>query len=118
MEAPASNARIQFGDCVVDPLARELRRGGRRVELSARTYELLLLLLEAHPRPLSRAELHDRLWPETCVSATGLPHLVGRLRRALGDDSREPRYVRTHHGFGYGFCGTPSRGGSTPPTDS
>jgi DNA-binding winged helix-turn-helix (wHTH) protein len=88
-----------------DPEARELRRGDRRVELSARTVELLLALLEAAPRALSRAELHDRLWPETYVSQTSLPHLVTELRKALGDDPREPRYVRTIHRFGYAFCG-------------
>jgi len=96
---------VVFGECMFDPEARELRRADRRVELSARTVELLLALLEARPRALSRAELHDRLWPETYVSETSLPHLVAELRKALGDDPREPRYVRTIHRFGYAFCG-------------
>ena len=61
MADAARTARVVFGDCLVDLDARELRREGRRMEVSARTYDLLLLLLEAHPRPLSRAELHDRL---------------------------------------------------------
>jgi DNA-binding winged helix-turn-helix (wHTH) protein len=39
------------------------------------------------------------------VSETSLPHLVTELRKALGDDPREPRYVRTIHRFGYAFCG-------------
>jgi DNA-binding winged helix-turn-helix (wHTH) protein len=96
---------VVFGECMFNPEARELRRSDRRVELSARTVELLLALLEARPRALSRAQLHDRLWPETYVSETSLPHLVGELRKALGDDPREPRYVRTIHRFGYAFCG-------------
>jgi DNA-binding winged helix-turn-helix (wHTH) protein len=96
---------VVFGECMFDPEARELRRDDRRIELSARTVELLLALLDARPRALSRAELHDRLWPETYVSETSLPHLVGELRKALGDDPREPRYVRTIHRFGYAFCG-------------
>jgi DNA-binding winged helix-turn-helix (wHTH) protein len=96
---------VVFGECMFDPEARELRRSDRRVELSARTVELLLALLEVRPRALSRAELHDRLWPETYVSETSLPHLVAELRKALGDDPREPRYVRTIHRFGYAFCG-------------
>jgi DNA-binding winged helix-turn-helix (wHTH) protein len=96
---------VVFGECMFDPEARELRRGDRRVVLSARTQELLLALLEVRPRALTRAELHDRLWPETYVSGTSLPHLVGELRKALGDDPREPHYVRTIHRFGYAFCG-------------
>jgi DNA-binding winged helix-turn-helix (wHTH) protein len=96
---------VVFGECRFDPEARELRRGDRRVELSARAVELLLALLGARPRALPRAELHDRLWPDAYVSETSLPHLVAELRKALGDDPREPRYVRTIHRFGYAFCG-------------
>jgi DNA-binding winged helix-turn-helix (wHTH) protein len=96
---------VVFGECRFDPEARELRRGDRRVELSARALELLLALLQARPRALPHAELHDHLWPDTYVSETSLPHLVAELRKALGDDPREPRYVRTIHRFGYAFCG-------------
>jgi len=96
---------VVFGECMFDPEARELRRSDRHIILSVRKLELLQALLEARPRALSRAELHDRLWPETYVSETSLPHLVGELRKALGDDPREPRYVRTIHRFGYAFCG-------------
>jgi len=106
---------VAFGECRFDPEARELRRSDRRVELSSRTLELLLALLEARPRALSRAELHDRLWPGTFVSATSLPHLVAELRKALGDDPREPRYVRTIHGFGYAFCGEARLDGESGP---
>jgi len=97
--------KISFGECDFEPRARELRRAGRRVELPPKALELLQLLIEARPRALSKAELHDRLWPDTFVSDTSLAQVVTELRSALGDSPRDPRYVRTIHRFGYAFCG-------------
>jgi len=53
----------------------------------------------------ARAETHDRLWPGTFVSEASLRQVVMELRRALGDDPREPRCVRTVRRFGYAFTG-------------
>jgi DNA-binding winged helix-turn-helix (wHTH) protein len=96
---------IDFGECAFDPEARELRRSGQRVELAPKALELLQALLEARPRALSKAELRDRLWPDTFVSDTSLAQTVLELRKALDDSPRDPRYVRTIHRFGYAFCG-------------
>ena len=48
--------------------------------LSPKAFELLLALLAARPRALSRAELHDRLWPGTFVSHYSLPRVVAEVR--------------------------------------
>jgi DNA-binding winged helix-turn-helix (wHTH) protein len=96
---------LRFGDVAFDAEARELVREGRRVEPSPKAVELLLALLEARPRALSRAQIHDRLWPGTFVSEASLRQVVMELRRALGDDPAEPRYVRTVRRFGYAFSG-------------
>ena len=112
---------IDFGDCAFDPEARELRRDGQRVALSPKVLELLQALLEARPRALSKAELHDRLWPDTFVSDTSLAQAVTELRKALGDHARDPLYVRTIHRFGYAFCGPAHAGpepGGAPPACS
>ena len=94
---------VCFGECEVDPDARELRRGGRPVEVSPKAFELLLILLEARPRALSQAQLRDRLWPGVFVAYTSLARLVTEIRQAIGDDARQPRFIRTLHGFGYAF---------------
>jgi DNA-binding winged helix-turn-helix (wHTH) protein len=96
---------LHFGDVAFDPDARELTRAGRRVELSPKAMELLLALLEARPRALSRAQIHDRLWSETFVSEASLRQVVMELRWALGDDPAEPTLVRTVRQFGYAFSG-------------
>ena len=97
--------KLLFGDCALDTAARQATRAGRPVELSPKATELLLALARARPRAVSRAEIHDRLWPGTFVSEASLRQVVMELRRALGDDPREPRYVRTVRRFGYAFSG-------------
>ena len=72
--------------------------------LPPKVFRLLEVLLENRPRALSKQELHDLIWPRTYVSDSSLARLAAELRRALGDDSRRPRYVRTAHGFGYAFA--------------
>jgi DNA-binding winged helix-turn-helix (wHTH) protein len=100
--------RLVFGKCVFDPQSRQLWRAGRPVHVSPKAFELLGLLLAVRPRAVSRAETHDRLWPKTFVAETNLTGLVTELRTALGDDKREPLYIRTVHRYGYAFCGEAS----------
>jgi DNA-binding winged helix-turn-helix (wHTH) protein len=95
--------QIHFGEFVLDSDARELTAGGRPVKLSPKAFELLLVLVEARPKALSKSALQDRLWPETFVVEANLSNLVGELRAALGDDPRAARFVRTVHRFGYAF---------------
>ena len=95
--------RLAFSECELDTGARELTRGGERVALSPKAFELLLALVDARPRALSRAEIHDRLWPETFVSEASLRQVVTELRKGLGDDPNAPRFIRTVRRFGYAF---------------
>ncbi len=97
--------RVHFGESDFDSDARQLTVAGRAVGLSPRALELLSLLLAHRPRAMPQAELRDRLWPDTVVSYTSLARLVTELRRAVGDRRRQPRFIRTVHGFGYAFCG-------------
>ncbi len=97
---------LRFGDFTLDEDRRQVLRAGTPIPLERKAWELLNLLVARRPKALSKAQIHDVLWPGTFVSETALAGLVGDLRSALGDDAREPRYIRTLHGFGYAFCGT------------
>jgi DNA-binding winged helix-turn-helix (wHTH) protein len=97
---------VRFGRFVFDGASRELRSGGRLVALSPKAFELLAVLLRERPRALSKAELRDRLWPDTFVGETSLPRVVGEIRRALGERPGKPSFVRTVQRFGYAFVGT------------
>jgi DNA-binding winged helix-turn-helix (wHTH) protein len=95
---------IAFGACVLDLAARRFYRDAREVHLTPKAFELLKLLLEQRPRALSKAELVERIWPGIYVTEDGLPRLVNEIRTAIGDNPREPRWLRTVHRFGYAFA--------------
>jgi DNA-binding winged helix-turn-helix (wHTH) protein len=97
---------IRFGEFLLDPQRRQLLRGEEPVHVTPKALELLAALLERRPEAVAKADLEGRIWGGTHVAETSLGGLVAELRRALGDRARQPRFVRTVHGFGYAFCGS------------
>jgi len=108
---------LSFGDFELDQERRQLLWWGRPVPLEPRAYELLSLLVERRPRALSRAQIRDVVWPGVFISESTLSQAVNAIRRALDDDARRPRFIRTAHGFGYGFCGEARNTTDGPPRD-
>jgi DNA-binding winged helix-turn-helix (wHTH) protein len=98
--------KARFAEFTLDSEARRLvRDGSGDVRLSPKAFDLLRLLIERRPNVLDKASLHAEIWPRTFVVDANLSVLVAELRRALADNAREPRFVRTVHGIGYAFCG-------------
>jgi DNA-binding winged helix-turn-helix (wHTH) protein len=97
--------RVRFGECVFDREARELRRAGAAVPLSPKAFDLLALLIEERPRPITQTRLRDALWPDTNVGYTSLARVVSEVRRAVGDSARGAAIIRTVPRFGYAFAG-------------
>jgi len=93
--------KVRFGDSELDTGAHRLSRGGQEIPLTPKAYQLLELLAERRPNAVSKAGIHDRLWPGTFVSEVNLATLVFELRQALGDEAKTPRWLRTVRGFGY-----------------
>jgi DNA-binding winged helix-turn-helix (wHTH) protein len=98
--------RINFGEFTLDTASREFFRDGQAVHISPKAFLLLEVLLERRPAAVPKTALKERLWPSSHVSEASLASLVAELRSALGDDAREPRFIRTVHTYGYAFCGT------------
>jgi non-specific serine/threonine protein kinase len=97
--------RWKFGDFVMDLGTRELGRENRPVALSPKAFELLGLLIANAPRAVSKADIQERLWPDTFVVEKNVTNLVSEIRAALGDDPARPGFVRTVPRFGYAFAG-------------
>ena len=95
--------RLRFDDCEFDSDTREVFRGGRRIHVSPKAFSLLAALIERRPKAISKDDLLGLIWPGTFVSEANLPNLVADLRESLGDDSHEPRIIRTVPKFGYAF---------------
>ena len=83
-----------------------------------KAFDLLQTLVDNRTRAVSKAELHQRLWPGTFVTEANLAGLVTELRRALGDEPRVPRFIRTVNRFGYAFCAQIASGSEPPPAKS
>ena len=64
------------------------------------------LLIERRPTVVPKAELYARISPETVVVEANLNVLIAEIRRALDDDPKSPRFVRTAHRVGYAFKGS------------
>lgn len=96
---------LTFGGHRFDLGARQLFRGTDEVHLSPKAFDLLKLLLEKRPQAVSKKEIYDHIWPGTFVSDVNLTSLIAEVRRALDDQGRASRFVRTVHAFGYAFCG-------------
>jgi DNA-binding winged helix-turn-helix (wHTH) protein len=97
--------KVRFAEFTLDSDARRLSRQGAEVRLSPKAFDLLRLLVEQRPNVLDKAALHARIWPRTFVVDANLTVLIAELRRALADDAREPKFIRTVHATGYSFCG-------------
>jgi len=101
---PKGSVKIRFGECVLDAETRQVLRSGKEIHLSPKAFELLLLLVVNRPKALSKRQLHEAIWPATFVTDDSLARLITEIRAAIGDDAREPRFLRTAYGFGYAFA--------------
>jgi DNA-binding winged helix-turn-helix (wHTH) protein len=106
--------KVRFAEFELDSGARRLTREGAEVHLTPKAFELLTALVEHRPDALSKAQLHDLLWPSTFVAESNLPALVNEIRTALHDSAADSRFVRTVPRFGYVFCGDVVEGHAAP----
>jgi DNA-binding winged helix-turn-helix (wHTH) protein len=95
--------RYRFGPFLVSTARRQLLEGLRPVPLIPRYFDLLVLLIERRHEAVHRRDIFDRVWSDVVVSDGALSQAIRTLRRALGDDPREPRFLRTVSRHGYQF---------------
>ena len=98
--APQTSRR--FGDLVIDPLARDVRKGDAIIELTRLEFDLLNALSESPRVAFTRRQLLELVWGPTWF---GDEHVVdvhiANLRHKLGDDGSAQRYIHTVRGVGY-----------------
>lgn len=100
---------IHFGPFTLDQSARQLRRGGQAVELNARYFDALCLLVRAPGALVTKDQFMDMVWRGIPVTDDALTQCIRSLRRALDDDAAHPRYIATVPKYGYRFIGDVQR---------
>jgi len=94
---------VNFGDYRFDFETGRLWSGEREVRLTPKASSVLKVLVTHAGKPVTKEELFASVWNDTVVSDDALTSCIQELRRALADDSKQPRFIETRHRRGYQF---------------
>lgn len=92
---------MHIGDWHIDPVAGRISRDGETVRVEARTLKLLLVLAQHPGETVSIDELLEQVWSGVVVTPDSVYQAVATLRRLLGDDPKQARYIATVPRLGY-----------------
>src|SRR5215472_7958227 len=110
--AMASGRQYEFGAYRLEVPGGMLFREGDRVALPPKVAELLVALVEAGGRVLTREQLLQQLWPDTVVEEGSLTSHISVLRRALGESPHGQGFIETLPKRGYRFAAPAKQAGS------
>jgi adenylate cyclase len=94
---------VNFADYRFDFETGRLWSGEREIRLTPKASAVLKVLVTHAGKPVTKEELFASVWNDTVVSDDALTSCVQELRRALADDSKQPRFIETRHRRGYQF---------------
>ncbi len=106
---------FQFDDVRVEAETFKVFKAGGRVELEPKALRVLLFLLEHRGRLVEKNELLDAVWRDTHVTENAMTREIAKLRKLLGDNPREPKYIQTVHTRGYRFIAEVEEIDGAPP---
>ena len=93
----------EFGPFRLDSARRLLLRGDEPIALTAKAFDILIVLVEHAGRIVAKEDLIKRVWPDVVVRESTLAQNIFTLRKTLGEDSHENRFIETVPKFGYRF---------------
>jgi eukaryotic-like serine/threonine-protein kinase len=96
----------EFGPFRVDPEKEILLRAGEPVPLTPKTFQILLVLIRHNKEVVTKDDLMKEVWPDTFVEEANLSRNIFMLRKALGENAPEQRYILTVPGRGYRLAET------------
>jgi DNA-binding response OmpR family regulator len=92
---------LKVANLEINRLTRQVKRGGKRIELSPKEYSLLEYLILHSGRILSRSMIVEKIWDQSFEGLTNIVDVyIGHLRRKI-DEGQEPKLIRTVRGLGY-----------------
>src|SRR5262249_20761555 len=96
--------------CVhMDAVNQCLWRDGIRISLTPKAFAIFQYLADRAGQLVTKQQLLDNVWPNTYVLEEGLKAYILEIRRALGDDAKQPQYIQTQAKLGYRLIGPVSK---------
>jgi two-component system copper resistance phosphate regulon response regulator CusR len=95
------SSTLKVGDLELDRLTQQIKRGGRRIELTAKEYSLLEYLMQNADRVLSRNMIIEHVWDQSFDGITNIVDVYVRHLRSKVDDGQGSKLIRTVRGAGY-----------------
>lgn len=93
----------QFDDVQVDLRTFRVLKAGSALALEPKAFEVLVFLMNHRERVIEKGELLDAVWKESFVTPNAMTRVIAQLRKTLGDDAREAKYIETVPTRGYRF---------------
>ncbi len=103
MTAAGKSLVFRFGDVEVREREFTLTKAGEVLPVEPKAFRVLLFLLHSPQTLITKEELLDEVWADAAVTESSLTRSIAKLRRVLGDDFQEPRYIATVATVGYRF---------------
>lgn len=99
-----ASTSVSFKDLEIDFEKREIRKGGQKVDLTLKEFELLEILIKNKGRVLTRDFLLDKIWGYEYIGETRTVDVhIRHLRQKIEEDDKNPQLVETIRGVGYRF---------------
>jgi TolB-like protein/DNA-binding winged helix-turn-helix (wHTH) protein len=102
---PRMSRMYRFGEFLLDPWRHTLSRADSPIFLTPKAFDLLVYLVQNPNRLVSKEELLRAVWQDTFVEEGNLTQYVSHLRKALGDNAEDARWIVTIARKGYEFAG-------------
>lgn len=96
----------RFDDFLLDAPNRQLWRGDTQIDLNARYFDALVLLVREHGQLVEKDRFFAEVWDDVVVSDSALTQCIKDVRKQLVDDAANPRYIETVPRYGYRFIGS------------
>ena len=100
-KAPVVTEKIPFADLILDTESRSVSRQGEMIPLTYTEFQILELLVTHKKKIYSLENIYQSIWGEDAVGDSAIMVHIKNIRKKLGDDSRNPKYIKTAWGRGY-----------------
>ena len=107
--------QYRFGDVLIDEQSFRLLQAGKPLAIEPKALNVLIFLVQHQGRLIERRELLSAVWGDAFVTDHVLNRSIGQLRKLLGDDAKEPRYIETVPTLGYRFVAAVETETAEPP---